>query len=111
MSFTWSIGSGITINEALATLKAQTALIASLGGKLLIELDLFFTDIELYSRPFEIGEKRWPLGLDLDIKFPLVFDKGDTGNFKLPDPNSIKHDDPKIDQETVKKERWKIRLP
>jgi hypothetical protein len=103
MSFTWSIGTGLRINEALATLKAQTALIAKLGGKLLVELDLFFTEITLYSRPFDIGEKRWPLGLDLDLKFPLVFESGDSGSFKLPHKDSIQHGDPKIDKETVKK--------
>ena len=103
MSFTWSVASGVKINEALATLKAKTALIAKLGGKLLIELDLFFTEVELYSRPFDIGEKRWPLPLELDLKFPLGFESGDAGKFKLPHPDEIKHDDPKVDKETVKK--------
>jgi len=103
MAFTWSVGTGLRIEEAMATLKAQTALIAKLGGKLLVKLDLFFTEIELYERPFSIGEKKWPLGLDLDVKFPLGFDGGEAGSFKLPDPNAIKHEDPKVDEETVKK--------
>ena len=103
MAFTWSVGTGLQIKEALATLKAKTALIAKLGGKLLVELDLFFTEITLYKKPFDIGEKRWPLGLDLDLKFPLGFDKGDAGSFRLPDPNAIQHGDPKVDEETVKK--------
>ena len=103
MAFTWSVASGIQIQEALATLKAQTALIAKLGGKFKVDLDLFFTTINLYSRPFDIGEKKWPLGLDLDVKFPLAFEGGEVGSFKMPSPDAIKHEDPKVDQGIVKK--------
>jgi hypothetical protein len=102
IQFEWSMNKGLNLKESTAYLKAKSELVASLSGGVTVKLDLLLTTIELYEKEWKLGEKRWPLGLDLDLNFPLGFGGGDGENFQLPDVNKIKHSEPKFDQGTVK---------
>jgi hypothetical protein len=102
IGFEWSMNKGMSLKESTAYLKAKSELVAKLEGTVEVNLDLLLTTINLFRRKWGLAEKRWPLGLDLDLSFPLAF-AGDGDNFQLPDVNKIKNPEPKFDQEIVKK--------
>nr|HMT28431.1 DUF4157 domain-containing protein [Bacteroidia bacterium] len=98
VNFEWNEANGFRLFDTLAYLKAQTELVAKLGGNVKVNLDLLFTTINLYTKNFNIGEKRWPLGLDLNLAFPLGFAGGSTGEFILPDVDQIQRKEPEFNK-------------
>jgi hypothetical protein len=103
IAFQWSVNHGLKLKDSVAYLKAKAELVAKLGGDIKVTLDLLLGSINLYTRKFGLGEKRWPLGLDMDINFPLEFGTDNAGEFKLPDIDKVKRIETEIDHETIKK--------
>jgi hypothetical protein len=102
VAFSWNINNGLKLDKAIAYLKARTELVGRLEGDFDIDLDLLLTTINLYHKPLFKKEKRWPLGLDLDLNFPLVFNK-ESGGLTPPAPEQIQDPKPKVDEDKVKK--------
>jgi hypothetical protein len=100
-AFTWSVKEGFNLKESTAYLKARTELIGRLGGDINVDLDLWLGSINLYEHEFEEVEKRWPLGLDMDLSFPLKFG-GEGGGLQLPQPSEIKKNVPSVDKDKIK---------
>ena len=102
IQFEWSMNKGFNLKESMAYLKATSELVAMLTGGVKVKLDLLLTTITLYKKEWKLGEKRWPLGLDLNLNFPLAFGGEGGENIELPDANKIKHEEPKFEKDTVK---------
>jgi hypothetical protein len=102
VAFSWSMAKGFSLDKAIAYLKARTELVGRLGGTFKIDLDLLLTTINLYEKNLFKKEKRWPLGLDLDLNFPLVFNK-ETGSLNPPKPEEVKDPKPEVDEDKVRK--------
>ena len=99
-AFDYSVNDGFKMKDLTAYLKAKTELIAKLTGGVSVDLDLWIKTINLYSKDWDLGEKRFPLGLDLDLNFPLGVDKD---NNIQPELDKVKYAEPKFDQDTIKK--------
>jgi hypothetical protein len=100
-AFSWSAKDGFNLKESTAYLKAKTELIGRLGGDINVDIDLWLGSINVYEHEFGKVEKRWPLGLDMDLSFPLNFG-GEGGALQLPQPGDIKKNVPSVDEDQIK---------
>jgi hypothetical protein len=89
----WTPTQGLDL-AAEAEIYAEPKFTFDISGRLLVEADLLFTEIELYSKRWQLAQFEYGSGLRLGAKFPIHYREGQPFDISLDD---IQIEKPDID--------------